>query len=861
MGVGKEYIGEIKERQLRSDKEFILDSLTGAIDRLQKAFPRYGSFLMEFVQNADDAKSKFIRIEFLDKSIRISNDGLPFAEKDVKSICKVGRSSKTPKDYIGYLGVGFKAVFLISESPEIYSGDYTFKFDKSSWDEPEHTPWQVIPLWLDKPTIELKDRGTIFNLPLKASELVTKLKEETTPEHLNNRILLFLRHVEAMTIIDSNNNFSRIILKEKVSETPEYEIIQIIEMENKELKSSDLWAVFKSTCEVPPDVRNDFITKEWERENVEKREILVAFKLDGENRLIKEEKGTAHIGVFSFLPLKEVPSGLNFLIQADFLTTPGRGELARECLWNDWLAKEIYKLIIEKSIPTFLKDEKWQMNFTEILYSSQGGHELFEAEIKKPLNDFLEKTALLIAEDGTPAKAEDLVKIGDEVRALITEEDLKIIYPGKKVIHKGCKTHYSLQVETAPSEIDSFLSSPKSDELLQQKAKAKDIDWFKKVYTMLVDKYGLDYFRDRHFQYNVEHDRFWSRMRDFSKPIILTEDYSLAKINESYTNPKKLKIPEQIKGRLKIVHPYLAQDEKFKQLQKRLNEQRYYTSVPSTKVLGELTEADLQNILSKQEALELDEKAWAGLSESEKFERVKHIKDAWGTKYFPLEKKYDFLTLKSKTGEWVKPEELIFPKEYKPEHNIEIIKENRLLDLPLKFLSEEFIQGENETKIKEWGRFFKELGVDESIADRTHSNNLIQRIGILVALKYEIHKGRKARELSRSEEIGGYDITQVTEEGEEEASGIIQSEERYIEVKGRKQPSPDIFLTTKQLNTLKDKQEKYFVYVVKDALRYPTLCVTRGDKLLEITDIKIIIPFNKWSNQAQDEEYMPFVSP
>jgi len=131
----KEYIENIKTEQLKSNKEFILDSLAGAIDRLQKAFPRYGSFLMEFVQNADDAKSQSLKIEILTDSIRIFNDGDPFSEDDVKSICKVGRSSKTPKDYIGYLGVGFKAVFLISDCPEIYSGDFLFRFNKNAWDD------------------------------------------------------------------------------------------------------------------------------------------------------------------------------------------------------------------------------------------------------------------------------------------------------------------------------------------------------------------------------------------------------------------------------------------------------------------------------------------------------------------------------------------------------------------------------------------------------------------------------------------------------------------------------------------------------------------------------------------------------
>ena len=126
-----------------------------------------------------------------------------------------------------------------------------------------------------------------------------------------------------------------------------------------------------------------------------------------------------------------------------------------------------------------------------------------------------------------------------------------------------------------------------------------------------------------------------------------------------------------------------------------------------------------------------------------------------------------------------------------------------------------------------------------------------------MALNYETVKGRKCRELSRSEETGGYDLMQVSEEADEESSGLIQSEDKFIEVKGRKKPDPDIFLTTKQLNTLREKQEKYFVYVVKDCLRYPSLSVTRGDKLLRITEIKTIIPFSKWSSEAKDDEYQP----
>jgi len=241
--------------------------------------------------------------------IRVSNDGRPFSKEDVYSICKVGWSSKTPKDYIGYLGVGVKAVFLISECPEIYSGDYQFKFDKSAWPDPERIPWQVVPIWIDKPNVQSSEEyKTIFNIPLKNPNLTEKIREEVKPEHLSNRILLFLRNIKKIEIVDHHQNFKRKIVKSVFSKSSDYEIYEIQEYENGSPKSDNRWLIFRSICNVPKEVKEDYITKEWERENVEKREVLVAFKLDEEGNLVREEKGTAHVGVFSFLPLKEVPS-------------------------------------------------------------------------------------------------------------------------------------------------------------------------------------------------------------------------------------------------------------------------------------------------------------------------------------------------------------------------------------------------------------------------------------------------------------------------------------------------------------------------------------------------------------------------
>jgi len=838
----KEYIEDIKNRQINSDKEFILDSLTGAIDRLQKAFPRYGSFLMEFVQNADDAKSRSLKIEILQDTIKISNSGLVFSEEDVKSICKVGRSSKTPKDYIGYLGVGFKAVFIISGCPQIYSGGFQFKFDKASWPDSEHIPWQVIPVWIDNSNVDFSEFKTIFVLPLKAPNLIEKLREEVNPEHLSNRILLFLRNIEKIEIIDIEQDSKRKIKKSEFSRTSEYEIYKIEEYENDILKGNDLWLIFRSTCDVPNDVKEDYLTKEWERENVEKREILVAFKLDDENNLIREEKGTAHIGVFSFLPLKEIPSGLNFLLQGDFLTTPGRGELARKCLWNDWLADEIYNLIIKKCIPIFLNHDNWKMNVTGILYSLEGGHELFEGHIKTPLNKYLETNATLIAEDGTPSKNEELISVREEIRELLTDDDLRVIYPKKKILHKECKNHPSLYLEKAPQDIYYFIISSESETLIELKAKGKEIEWFKKLYSMLVEKYSHDYFRAYYSHYNVAHDDFWNSMQNLSRPIILTNNYKVAKVENCYINPKKIRIPDQLKQEFNLVHPQLVKDEKFEEFRRKLNEVRYHYARHTKKVIRELTEEDIKDALRKKETLEMNNDKWNELSEKGRIDKIREIKRLWHDDLVSLEE-YNYLTLKSKGGKWEEPNSLIFPKEYKPEHSIETLVEKGILDWPLKFISSEFIDKNDDDEIRRWHNFFEELGVDNIV--ESEKNKIVQRIAVLTALEYERRNGRLPRELGESEK-SGYDIESKSE-----------SEERCIEVKGASDSYYDIFLTVNEFRVLRDKKDKYFVYVITDALREPLLHSSRGIKLLEITDTKIIIPFNKWVEEAKDDEFKP----
>ena len=55
-----------------------LESLAGTNKALKKNFSRFESFLMEFIQNAEDEGSSFIRFELRKNSLHVINDGKEF---------------------------------------------------------------------------------------------------------------------------------------------------------------------------------------------------------------------------------------------------------------------------------------------------------------------------------------------------------------------------------------------------------------------------------------------------------------------------------------------------------------------------------------------------------------------------------------------------------------------------------------------------------------------------------------------------------------------------------------------------------------------------------------------------------------
>jgi hypothetical protein len=838
-------ITDIHERIISSDKDYTLDSLCGAINRIEKAFSRYNSFLMEFIQNADDAESHFLSIELDNGIVTVKNDGKPFNNEDVKSICKIGRSSKNARDYIGYLGVGFKSVFLICDSIEIKSGPFSFKFSKNDWADPDHTPWQIIPIWISRKIPDIN--FTNFKFKFKDKKLIEEFNSELLPENLNSRILLFLRNVNQISFLNKSERYSRIIEKKLISTYSHYEIIALSEKINNETVFENFYLTFKKLCYVPEEVKKDRVTIEWERENVDKREISVAFKLDSGDTcsLIDEEKGTAHIGVFSFLPLKEVVSGLKFLIQADFLTTAGRSDLVRDCLWNTWLVDEIHDMIIENCIPIFIEHPVWRNSFQNVLYSKQPGNTLFGKNLQNRLNEYILTKPVFITDDGTIATSQELIIVDRKTRRFFSSEEFETVYQGKKIADENCIIPYEIQkkIEKIPESLVEFLDSEIGKFVSENRSKKRDIAFFKEIYSSLLKDYSLNFFEANYTQYNVKHDEFWTRLYKSTIPMILTSQGKNVGINECFTNPQKIDIPTEIEDQINIVHPDIESSPEFKQFLDHLNNVRYNRLAPEEKRIPEISSEILKSIFHEKDVMKMTSDEWKQLDEEEKIRSIRKIFEIWTKYQVPIKEKYPYITIKAKTGRWISPINLIFPKEYNPDHNLELLKHNGLLDIDYSFVNPIYIESATIDQIKQWKKFFKELGVESKMAsqsvssmgnEKTERSKIVERIGVLSVLKTETEEGGNPRELGESEKKG-YDI-------ESEFEGKL----KFIEVKSTAEQRRDIFLTNNEFKTLQKYGNDYYIYIVTNALKNPTVHVIQGSLLLEKADINVIIKFKQW---------------
>src|SRR4030042_1355345 len=309
--IEKIYSEKIREKSEDRDNLLVLTSKQLYGDKVHYA--------LELIQNAEDEGSSTIHFVFNDDHAVVSNDGRPFGEDDVQGICSVRPGRKRNK--IGFFGIGFKSVFNITKKPQIISSKYNFSISD-----------YIYPTTEDKIPESVKqyyreDEGAIFVLPF--SEDSPSLKELIEDFILvDSKILLFLENLEKLEFHDNVNN-DHWIIERKNGENSE---IILTDGRQKEEENETRWRVFHKDIRVTDEVKIP-----EGKEGITNTRITIAFPINEETREFVQQKGV----LYCYLPTKK-RTDLNFLLQADFLPTIGRENVA-DHTWNEWLIKEMGK--------------------------------------------------------------------------------------------------------------------------------------------------------------------------------------------------------------------------------------------------------------------------------------------------------------------------------------------------------------------------------------------------------------------------------------------------------------------------------------------------------------------------------------
>lgn len=122
---------ELREARMRLKKAHEENNFEGFNKLLYELYPDTAHFIYELLQNAEDMHATVARFILSENAIEFEHNGTKrsFNLADVDAITNIGNNAEKRNDVtaIGKFGIGFKAVFAYTDTPEIHSGDYHLK--------------------------------------------------------------------------------------------------------------------------------------------------------------------------------------------------------------------------------------------------------------------------------------------------------------------------------------------------------------------------------------------------------------------------------------------------------------------------------------------------------------------------------------------------------------------------------------------------------------------------------------------------------------------------------------------------------------------------------------------------------------
>jgi len=306
-----------------------------------------GRWFFELFQNCDDALAKSVFVKLTNTAVYVADDGNGVEPEAVESISGTDLSDKTD-GAIGHKGIGFKAVFEISDNPQIFTNhDDGLEFNRErslrwikinglsekDWD----IPFQWLPFGLSRKSAECQDSTlaslssfkTVVKLPIKSGFPVDDIIQQ-------------LRSWPPFSLIPFNNvsclKVDGLGLSFEYSREPGKDKFLL-----SNNNGSVTWSQSKSIISAPRNLLKQLNPEE--RTRLFKAGVLVACPSTDTGLLesIKE-----NIPLHVYYPTENL-SPVGLLLHADFRVKGDRSSIIspKHCRYNKWLLGQLSEHLID----------------------------------------------------------------------------------------------------------------------------------------------------------------------------------------------------------------------------------------------------------------------------------------------------------------------------------------------------------------------------------------------------------------------------------------------------------------------------------------------------------------------------------
>ncbi|CAJ1336144.1 unnamed protein product [Effrenium voratum] len=279
------------------------------------------------------------------------NNELGMTSKDVEALCDINRSTKPSQEgKIGKKGVGWKAVFAVSDQPTVLSGAFRFCFDVRhrgrlgyvTPDELSLADVQKLPSLLQEASANTAQAATVLYLPLRGGpptedgssrssgtgdrglEAAALIRSSVQRLLACPTWLLFLRQLRRVAWQDATGHSDSRFQNVSVERRGDSLLIRSHSEGATQLLEEINYFVHRKKADVPKELLPAGVDEKRQEE------VVIAFRKEMEVK----EKSEAD-PVFCFLPVRAV--GFRFSLQAPWALTSNREDFHLEDPRNVWL--------------------------------------------------------------------------------------------------------------------------------------------------------------------------------------------------------------------------------------------------------------------------------------------------------------------------------------------------------------------------------------------------------------------------------------------------------------------------------------------------------------------------------------------